>query len=193
VGEALIVIVAAIALGLTAAAIADAKGRDVLGFFFLGALLPIIGLLLIIGLPSNAAALEKRLLSSGESRKCPFCAEVIRAEAKVCRFCGRDLTLRLTGSPSQATKAWAETANRNLSGFCEMNVHERCDGSSPSGAVCACTCHSGNVATLGAGAATRPQSPAIDLSGFCEMGKHGQCQGGAWSGARCVCPCHSTP
>jgi hypothetical protein len=27
----------------------------------------------------------------GQLRKCPYCAELIRQEAKVCRFCGREI------------------------------------------------------------------------------------------------------
>jgi hypothetical protein len=31
------------------------------------------------------------VIAETEERKCPFCAEMVRREAKVCRFCGRDL------------------------------------------------------------------------------------------------------
>lgn len=34
---------------------------------------------------------EKAFIMKNDERKCPFCAEVIKKEAKICRFCNREL------------------------------------------------------------------------------------------------------
>ncbi|RYF36218.1 MAG: hypothetical protein EOO38_27975 [Cytophagaceae bacterium] len=43
---------------------------------------------------SVARQQEEAMLASGDYRKCPHCAEVIKAEANVCRFCQRDVAAR---------------------------------------------------------------------------------------------------
>ena len=34
---------------------------------------------------------ESELLQSGSMKKCPYCSELIKTEAAVCKHCGRDL------------------------------------------------------------------------------------------------------
>jgi RNA polymerase subunit RPABC4/transcription elongation factor Spt4 len=45
----------------------------------------------VLFISSDQGALEWRALADPINRKCPYCAEIIKAEAKVCKHCGRDV------------------------------------------------------------------------------------------------------
>ncbi len=77
-------------LGLIPGAIAHSKGHSFFVFWFYGAMLFIIALPHALLMSPSKEALEKRKVEEGH-KKCPHCAEFIKTEANVCRFCGREV------------------------------------------------------------------------------------------------------
>jgi hypothetical protein len=74
-------------MGGVVALIASSKGRSASSWFLYGLLIWPIALVHILVSSPNAKAVDDAALRAGDMKKCSECAELIRREARKCRFC----------------------------------------------------------------------------------------------------------
>ena len=82
-------IIIAIGLGVVTAMIAKDRCLPTppIIWFLAGTFFAIIALPMALFSKPDPKLVEQKNLASGDSKKCPRCAELVKAEAMVCRFC----------------------------------------------------------------------------------------------------------
>lgn len=86
--EIMLMWIGSLVLVVSIAFYAESKGKSFWLLFFVGLILsPLVSLIVALLMPAD----EKEALSSGEVKKCPYCAELVKVGAVECKHCGKTL------------------------------------------------------------------------------------------------------
>ena len=84
-----------ICFGVVTSLAAKSRNRDPLGWFFIGLLFGLFGLIAVLVMAEQEEAdndvpfQAQSVVQTVKTKRCPDCAEEVKYEAKVCRFCGK--------------------------------------------------------------------------------------------------------
>lgn len=108
--EAIAAVLGSLFFAFLSSMVGKSKGFGSGSCFLAGLLLGPIALVWFLVKPKDDDALATAAIRSGDFRKCPFCAELVRYEASVCRHCQRDLPAEMAPTRSESVSAAGTSA-----------------------------------------------------------------------------------